>query len=59
MLRFIIEKHEYDFNSGLERKDYRTILIDLPEMEDILSKGGRGECGFESWKLIGVEIVEE
>lgn len=59
MIRLIVECHEYDFNSGLERKDYRTLDVDLPELESLLKLGGRGEMGFESWRLLGAEVLED
>ena len=57
MIRFVIERHEHDFNSGLERRDFKTLDVDLPELEEMLGRGGRGEMGFESWQLRGVEIL--
>jgi len=57
MLRFIVQKHEYDFNSCLDRREIFTILVDVPELEAMLVRGGRGEMGFESWQLLGAEVV--
>ena len=57
MLRFVVEKHEQDHNSGFERRDVVTLDIELPELERLLNRGGRGEMGFESWRLLGVEIL--
>lgn len=58
MIRFIIQTHEFDFNSGFERKDFQTIDLDVPSLEQLLKSGGRGEMGFCSTTLIGVEIIE-
>lgn len=57
MIRFIIKCHESDFNSGLDRQNYVTLDLDIPVLEEILQRGGRGEMGFESWQLMGAEIV--
>jgi len=57
MLRFILERHEQDHNAGLDRRDYYTIDIDLPEIEAALQRGGRGEMGFELHRLVGVEVL--
>lgn len=56
MLRFIVERHESDLNTGLDRKDYVTLDVEIEELEDLLRRGGKGENKFESWKLIGAEI---
>jgi hypothetical protein len=58
MIRAIIERHAYDFNSGLEERDYTTIDVNIPEIETLLRKGGKGEIGFEKWRFIGVEIID-
>ena len=59
MIRFIVECHKSDFNSGLERRDYVTVDVGVPELERLLSKGGRGDMGFESWRLLGAEVLPE
>jgi hypothetical protein len=58
MLRFIVECHEFDFNTGMERKDIVTLDHTMPKLEAMLKKGGQGPSGFESWRLLGVEILE-
>lgn len=57
MLRFIVERHEMHYGPGIDRRDYFTLDIDLPELEGMLVRGGSGEGGFESWRLIGVEVL--
>jgi len=58
MIRFIVQRHEVDFNSGLESKTYHTIEIDVPELEQMLDQGGKGEMGFCNWQLLGVEVFD-
>ena len=57
MLRFIVERHEVDNNVNSNTRDYVTLDVDIPELEVILRRGGSGEMGFESWRLIGAEIL--
>ncbi len=57
MLRFIVKRHEMHFESGLDRTDYCTLDIAAPELETILKSGGQGPGGFESWSLVGVEVM--
>lgn len=58
MLRFIIQRIEVDANIGMRSEDYKTVDIDIPELEKILVAGGRGPAGFEMFRLAGVEILE-
>lgn len=58
MIRFIVERHEQDHYAGIDDKDFYTLDIDVPNLEKMLRQGGRGEGGFEKWKLIGVELLE-
>ncbi len=58
MIRFIVQRHEQDHNSGLERRDFVTIDASVPELEQLLRKGGRGEMGFEHYQLLGAELLE-
>lgn len=57
MIRFVVECHEMQYDSGRERRDYVTVDADLPELEELLARGGKGESGFESWRLLGAEIL--
>ena len=58
MIRFIVERHEMQYGPGLDRRDYTTVDMDLPELEALLMRGGIGEGGFESWRLLGAEILQ-
>ena len=57
MIRFIVECHEMQYGPGIDRRDFVTLDVDLPELEAMLLRGGKGEGGFESWRLLGAEIL--
>lgn len=59
MIRFIVQRHEQDHNSGLERRDLVTVDASVPELERLLRQGGSGEMGFENWQLLGAELLEK
>lgn len=45
------------YGPGIDRRDYVTVDVELPELEALLKRGGHGEGGFESWRLLGAEIL--
>ena len=57
MIRFVVECHEMQYGPGIDRRDYVTVDVELPELEALLTRGGRGEGGFESWRLLGAEVL--
>ena len=57
MIRFVVECHEMQYGPGIDRRDYVTVDVELPELEALLKRGGCGEGGFESWRLLGAEIL--
>ena len=57
MIRFVVECHEMQYGPGIDRRDYVTVDVELPELEALLKRGGRGEGGFGSWRLLGAEIL--
>ena len=57
MIRFVIEVHETQYGPGIDRRDYVTLDVDLPELESMLKRGGKGEGGCESWRLLGAEVL--
>jgi hypothetical protein len=59
MVRFILERQEVDNNAGTDWRDFYTMDIDVPALEHSLMRGGRGEMGFETHRLIGVEIIPD
>ena len=58
MIRFIVKCHECDFNSGLNWENILTLDMAFPELGEMLNRGERGEMGFETWQLIGVELLD-
>lgn len=59
MLRFIIERHEMVYDAGLDRRDFYTIDLEIPELEAAIKRGGQGPGGFESHRLLGAELRGE
>ena len=57
MIRFVVEVHEMQYGPGIDRRDYVTLDVDIPELEAMLKRGGKGEGGFESWRLLCVEVL--
>lgn len=57
MIRFVVECHEMYYGPGIDRRDYVTVDVELPELEALLTRGGKGEGGFESWRLLGAEVL--
>lgn len=57
MIRLIVQRHEVNCNSGEDSKSYFTFDIEHPEIESILSGGGRGQMGFDLRQVMGVEVV--
>lgn len=59
MLRFILKRETNNENIGYCGTGYDTILLDVPELETLLTRGGCGEGGFDETTLIGVEVVKD
>ena len=57
MIRFVVECHEMQYGPGIDRRDYVTVDVELPELEALLTRGGKAEGGFESWRLLGAEVL--
>jgi hypothetical protein len=57
MLRFIIKRTIRDANDSYSSDTFETIDVELPQIEEILNRGGYGEMGFDRSELAGVEIV--
>ena len=59
MLRFIIKTKWRDLHSGAEGEYFKTLDLDVPELQDALTIGGYGESGYEMAALVGVETLKE
>ena len=59
MIRFILKHEGLDNNNGQEWDFFETVDIDLPILQNLLERGGRGPSGYDQTKLIGVEILME
>lgn len=57
MIRFIIKREIKDNNNGMESVEYETIVIDVPELQKILLRGGSGPSGYDMSSLVGFEIM--
>lgn len=57
MLRFIVKREVFDEHSGQKSSGFRTIDIDVPELQAALTHGGFGESGYDETSLVGVEIL--
>lgn len=57
MIRLLVECHKVDDSEDVNRKDYVTLDVDIPELEKMLTRGGYGEGRFETWRLIGAEVM--
>lgn len=58
MLRFIC-KHQLKDGSGCQFEHFYTLLLSVPELEELLKRGGRGEDSYDMTTLSGVELVED
>ena len=57
MIRFIIKHRFQDNYGGGSGESFHTLLLDVPELEAALKRGGHGPSGFDYYDLIGVEIA--
>lgn len=56
-LRFILKRNIKDQYNGCEHEHLQTLDLEVPELEEALSGGGRGENGYDITSLLGVEIL--
>lgn len=56
MLRFVLERKQFDAVTGMLNESLVTMLIDVPELEHWLTGGGHGPSGYDYTRLVGVEI---
>lgn len=58
MIRFILKRETRDKVSGYRGESFETLDVNVPELQERLSKGGRGENGFDYTTLVGAEVVQ-
>lgn len=60
MIRFIIRKKQSSSFLGNESMtSYLTMLLDVPQLEEVLRQGGYGEDAYEFCELVGCELVDD
>jgi len=57
-IRLIFSRHWSESTGFSEDVSFETVLVDCPEIENRLKRGGRGD-GYDYTKLLGAEIVLE
>lgn len=59
MLRFILRRSVFNPNDGMAepRVVMYTVDADVPELEELLRSGGRGDFGHDLTTLVGVEVL--
>ena len=55
MLRFIVKNEFLDSTTQQYSEGYTTLDIDVPELEELLKRGGYGNGGYEQHTLIGID----
>ena len=56
MIRFVLKRHQRDINTGVDWTTYETIDGDVVPLESALTRGGRGENGYDLTERLGVEV---
>ncbi len=56
MIRFIMKTIINSNVDGFKAEDFKTLDLEVPELEEMLMAGGRGTLGFEMTEFIGLEI---
>lgn len=60
MIRLIFARHQLYSPGSAEDITYETVLIDCPEIEQRVDRGGRELYGLHDFtRLLGAEIVKE
>ena len=59
MIRFIFNRKYYNAHVELHDEVLSSIVLDIPEVQKILTQGGSGECGYDVTSLVGVEITQD
>lgn len=59
MVRFIFKTKWRDGYSGAEGEGLSTLDLDVPALQEVLTKGGYSEHSYEMHQLIGVEVLKD
>ncbi|MBW0450885.1 hypothetical protein [Paraburkholderia phenoliruptrix] len=57
MIRFILKTKFRDGHNGQEGEYFKTLDLDVPELQEVLSAGGLSESSYDATQLVGVEII--
>lgn len=57
MLRFIFRHSTKDQNNGFETSGLVTLDIDVPEVENMLTRGGSSEAGYDFTDIEDIEVL--
>ena len=57
MIRFIMKRSTKDELSGATHETLHTLDVDAPEVEEVLTKGGMSQDGYDFYSLVGVEVL--
>lgn len=59
MIRFIIKRRFQDNYSGAVGEAFVTLLLDVPELQAEIDRGGYGPSGHDLSELVGIELVQD
>lgn len=59
MLRFIFRRTVKDEFNGLETTRLVTLDIDVPEVENVLTRGGSSEAGYDFTDIEDIEVLPQ
>lgn len=58
MIRFILKRKFKDDISYLQSEHFETLLLDVPELQSVLCRGGSSQHGYDATDLVGVSIED-
>ncbi len=58
MIRFIFARRVKNSHNGAETDFFETFDMDIPELENIIARGGQSETGYDITELVGIEVRE-
>lgn len=59
MLRFIFRHSTKDQNNGLEASGLVTLDIDVPEVENMLTRGFSSGAGYDVTEIEDIEVLQK